>query len=189
MISVNDFRPGLTFQYEGNIYAVVEAQHSKSGRGQAHVKTKVKNLRSNATTMITFTGGDKVEKAMIDKVEMQYLYDDGANVIFMDTQSYEQLEVPSSRLTWEKNFLKEGIMVSVTKYDGEVLGIILPDKVDLIITEAEAAVKGDTSSGAMKKAVLETGLELQVPLFIKEGELITVSTSDGKYSGRAEKIK
>lgn len=185
MISVNDFRPGLTFQYEGNIYAVIEAQHSKSGRGQAHVKTKVKNLRSNATTMITFTGGDKVEKAMIDKVEMQYLYDDGANVIFMDTQSYEQLEVPSSRLTWEKNFLKEGVMASVTKYDGEVLGIILPDKVDLAITEAEAAVKGDTSSGAMKKAVLETGLELQVPLFIKEGELITVSTSDGKYSGRA----
>lgn len=185
MISVNDFRPGLTFQYEGNIYAVVEAQHSKSGRGQAHVKAKVKNLRSNATTSITFTGGDKVEKAMIDKVEMQYLYDDGANVIFMDTQSYEQLEVPSSRLTWEKNFLKEGVMASATKYEGEVLGIILPDKVDLTITTAEAAVKGDTSSGAMKKAVLETGLEVQVPLFIKEGELITVSISDGKYSGRA----
>ncbi|WP_338965961.1 MULTISPECIES: elongation factor P [unclassified Spiroplasma] len=185
MISVNDFRPGLTFQYEGNIYAVVEAQHSKSGRGQAHVKAKVKNLRSNATTSITFTGGDKVEKAMIDKVEMQYLYDDGANVIFMDTQSYEQLEVPSSRLTWEKNFFKEGVMASVTKYEGEVLGIILPDKVDLTITTAEAAVKGDTSSGAMKKAVLETGLEVQVPLFIKEGELITVSTSDGKYSSRA----
>ncbi|WFG97104.1 elongation factor P [Spiroplasma citri] len=185
MISVNDFRPGLTFQYEGNIYIVIEAQHSKSGRGQAHVKTKVKNLRSNATTNITFTGGDKVEKAMIDKVEMQYLYDDGTNVIFMDTQTYEQLEIPSTNLVWEKNFLKEGVMASVTKYDGKVLEIILPDKVDLTITEAEAAVKGDTSSGAMKKAVLETGLELQVPLFIKEGELITVSTSDGKYSGRA----
>lgn len=98
MISVNDFRPGLTFQYEGNIYIVIEAQHSKSGRGQAHVKTKVKNLRSNATTNITFTGGDKVEKAMIDKAEMQYLYDDGTNVIFMDTQTYEQLEIPSTNL-------------------------------------------------------------------------------------------
>ncbi|WP_425379335.1 elongation factor P [Spiroplasma endosymbiont of Polydrusus pterygomalis] len=185
MISVNDFRPGLTFQYEDSIYVVIEAQHSKSGRGQAHVKTKVRNLRSNATTNITFTGGYKVEKAIIDKVDMQYLYDDGANVIFMDTQTYDQLEVPSTKLVWEKNFLKEGVMTSVTKYEGEVLEIILPDKVDLVITEAEAAVKGNTSSVAMKKAVLETGLELQVPLFIKEREVITVSTSDGKYSGRA----
>ncbi|WP_338956398.1 elongation factor P [Spiroplasma endosymbiont of Polydrusus cervinus] len=185
MISVNDFRPGLTFQYADNIYVVIEAQHSKSGRGQAHVKTKVRNLRSNATTNITFTGGDKVEKAIIDKVDMQYLYDDRVNVIFMDIQTYDQLEVPSTKLVWEKNFLKEGVMASVTKYEGEVLEIILPDKVDLVITEVKAAVKGDTSSGAMKKAVLETGLELQVPLFIKEGEVIIVSTSDGKYSGRA----
>ncbi len=185
MISVNDFRPGLMFRYQGNIYVVIEAQHSKSGRGQAHVKTKVKNLRSNATTNITFTGGDKVEKAIIDKVEMQYLYDDGTNIIFMDTQNYEQLEIPSTYLVWEKKFLKEGVMASVTKYDDEVLEIILPDKVDLTVTEAESAVKGDTSSGAMKKAVLETGWELRVPLFIKEGEVITVSTGDGKYSGRA----
>lgn len=185
MISVNDFCPGLMFQYESNIYVVIEAQHSKSGRGQSHVKTKVKNLRSNATTNITFTGGDKVKKAIIDKVEVQYLYDDGTNLIFMDTQTYEQLEIPSTNLVWEKNFLKEGVMASVTKYDGEVLKIILPDKVDLTVTEAEAAVKGDTSSGAMKKAVLETDWELQVPLFIKEGEVITVSTIDGKYSGRA----
>ncbi|WP_374696157.1 elongation factor P [Spiroplasma endosymbiont of Polydrusus formosus] len=185
MISVNDFRPGLTFQYEGNIYVVIEAQHSKSGRGQAHVKTKVRNLRSNTTINITLTGGDKVEKAIIDKVDMQYLYDDGINIIFMDTQTYDQLEVPSIKLVWKKNFLKEGIIASVTKYEGEVLEIILPDKVDLVITETEVAVKGDTNSGAMKKAVLETGLELQVPLFIKKREVITVSTSDGKYLSRA----
>ncbi|AGM24994.1 elongation factor P [Spiroplasma chrysopicola] len=185
MISVNDFRPGITFEYEGNIYVVLEAQHSKSGRGQAHVKAKVKNLRTGSTTMITFTGGDKVSKAMIDKVEMQFLYDDGSNAIFMDTATYEQLEIPSERLIWEKNFLKEGVMVSVSKFEGEVIGIVLPDKIDLQIVEAEAAIKGDTTSGAMKKAVLETGWELLVPLFIKENEIITVSTADGKYSGRA----
>ncbi|AHF57803.1 elongation factor P [Spiroplasma eriocheiris] len=185
MINVNDFKPGVTFQYEGNIYVVIEAQHSKSGRGQAHVKTKAKNLRTGATTSITFTGGDKVEKAMIDKVEMQYLYDDGVNLVFMDSQTYDQVEIPSERLTWEKNFFKEGVTASVTKYEGEVLGVILPDKIDLQVIEAEAAVKGDTSSGAMKKAIVETGWELQVPLFIKEGEIISINTSDGKYAGRA----
>lgn len=185
MIDVNDFKPGISFTDNAEIYVVVEAQHSKSGRGQAHVKAKVKNLRSGATTVITYTGGDKVAKALIEKTAMQYLYDDGANIIFMDTESYDQVEIPIIRLEWEKNFLKEGSMVQTTKYQNELLGIILPVNVELQIQQAEAAVKGDSATGASKKAVLETGFEIQVPLFIKDDELVIVSTADGKYVGRA----
>lgn len=184
MINVNNFRPGLTFQYENNIYIIIETQHSKSGRGQAHVKTKVKNLRNNATTNITFIGGEKVKKIIINKIEMQYLYSD-VNTIFMDIKTYEQLEIPTHKLVWEKNFLKEGIIISVTKYNGEILGIVLPDKVYLTIMQVEAVIKGGANSGAMKRAMLETGFELYVPLFIKKGEIIIISTSDGKYYGRS----
>lgn len=185
MINVNDFKPGISFTDNGELYVVVDAQHSKSERGQAHVKAKVKNLRSGATTIITYTGGDKVEKAIIEKTAMQYLYDDGANIIFMDTESYDQVEISVIRLEWEKNFLKEGSMVQASKYQNELLGVILPANVELKIQEAEAAVKGDSATGASKKVILETGFEIQVPLFIKNDEVVIVSTADGKYVGRA----
>ncbi len=185
MIIVNDLRPGLTFEYEGNIFVVIDTQHNKTAMRQMIVKSKVRNLRTGAIVELAFTGGDKVEPAHIDKKEMQYLYDTGDALAFMDTSTYDQIEIQKSNLTWEMNFLKPNDNVNITMYEGEILGVILPDKVALTIVETEPAVKGDTANNAQKMAKLETGLEVKVPLFINEGELILISTSDGKYSGRA----
>lgn len=117
---------------------------------------------------------------------MQYLYDDGESLVFMDNETYEQVEIPDERLEWEKKFLKENDNVNISVYEGEILGVILPDKVSLRVVECEGAVKGDTATSAQKNAVLETGLEVKVPLFIGQDEIIVVNTSDGKYSGRAK---
>lgn len=185
MIIVNDLKPGITIEYENNIYVVLDISHNKTAMRQMIVKAKAKNLRSGTIIDLSFTGGDKVEQARIDKREMQYLYDDGTNCIFMDNETYEQLEIPMERLTWELNFIKPNSNVNISMYEGEVLGIILPDKVELQIVEAEPAVKGDTATSATKNAKLETGLEIRVPLFINNEEMIVVNTADGKYSGRA----
>ena len=150
------------------------------------VKVKVKNLRTGVINEISFTGGDKVEQAHIDKKEMQYLYDDGENLVFMDNETYEQIEIPKSRLEWEMQFMKENDTVTISMYEGsEILGVILPDKVELQIVECEPAVKGDTATSATKNAKVETGLDIRVPLFIQNGEMVLISTADGKYSGRA----
>ncbi|MDD3923496.1 MAG: elongation factor P [Erysipelotrichaceae bacterium] len=185
MILVNDFRPGITFQYEGNIFIVVDTQHNKTAMRQMIIKTKVRNLRTGSITEISFTGGDKVEPAHIDKREMQYLYDDGEALVFMDTSTYDQVEIPKDNLKWEMNFLKPNDNVNITSFEGEILGVILPDKVSLEIVECEPAVKGDTATSAQKNAILETGWQIKVPLFIEQGEIVSISTSDGKYSGRA----
>ncbi|ATZ18799.1 elongation factor P [Williamsoniiplasma somnilux] len=185
-MQVNDLRPGTTFLYENNIFVVLEQSFSKTGRQQGKVTVKVRNLRTGSRTDITFTGGDKVEKAMIEKKDMQYLYNDGNDAFLMDIETYEQVQIPMSRLEWEQNFLTDGLMIKMTEYDGEILGINLPDKVELKIVEAEAAVKGDTTSGAQKKAKVETGWEIQVPLFVTEGTVVLISTIDGKYSGRVQ---
>ena len=185
MIIVNELRPGLTFQYENNIYSVIEASHNKTAMRQMIVKAKVRNLRSGTITELSFTGGDKLETAHIDKLEMQYLYDSGDALVFMDTSTYDQIEIQKANLTWELNFLKPNDNVNISSYEGEVLGLILPDKVSLQVIETEPAVKGDTATNAMKNAVLETGLQVKVPMFIEQDELIVVNTSDGKYYGRA----
>ncbi|MBO5553973.1 MAG: elongation factor P [Solobacterium sp.] len=186
MIIVNDLKPGTTFEYDGNIYSVLDIDHNKTAMHQMIVKVKVKNLRTGVINEISFTGGDKVEQAHIDKKEMQYLYDDGDNFVFMDNETYEQIEIPKSRLEWEKQFMKENDNVTISMYEGnEILGVILPDKVELQIVECEPAVKGDTATSATKNAKVETGLEIRVPLFIQNGEMVLISTADGKYSGRA----
>jgi elongation factor P len=186
MIIVNDLKPGTTFENEGDIYQVLALDLNKTAMRQMIVKVKVKNLRSGVINEISFTGGDKVEQAHIDKKEMQYLYDDGENLVFMDNETYEQIEIPKSRLEWEMKFMKENDNVTISMYEGkEILGVILPDKVELQIVECEPAVKGDTATSAQKNAVLETGLEIRVPLFIQNGEMVLISTADGKYSGRA----
>ncbi|WP_342252332.1 elongation factor P [Spiroplasma endosymbiont of Amphibalanus improvisus] len=184
MINVNDLKPGLTIEFDNNIYIVIDAQHSKTGRAQSHVKTKIKNLRNNAIITFTFTGGQKVKKAIIDKKEMQYLYSEKDEVFFMDNETYEQMSLSTNKIKWEQKFLKEGLNVTIQIFDGELLNIVLPEKISLKITECEEAIKGDTTSTALKKAILETGLEVMVPLFITNGENILVSTSDGKYSKR-----
>ena len=185
MIIVNDLRPGVAFEYEGNIYSVLDVDRNKTAMRQMIVKVKVKNLRSGAINEISFTGGDKVEQAQIDKRKMQYLYDTGDDLVFMDNDTYEQLEIAKDRLKWELNFLTPNLEVEVIMYESEILGVNLPDKVVLQLVECEQAVKGDTATSALKNAKCETGLEVKVPLFIDNEEHILVSTADGKYSGRA----
>ena len=185
MISVGDLRPGITFEYEGNLYVVLDYSHNKTARAAANIKVKMKNMRSGATTEITFGGNDKVKKAHIDKRKMQYLYNSGDALVFMDNETYEQIEIPAGNLEWEMNFLKESDEVEVTSYEGEVLGVSLPINVPLPITETEPAVNGDTATGATKNAIIETGFQIKVPLFISEGEVVIVNTVDGKYQRRA----
>ena len=185
MIIVNDLKPGSNFEYEGNIYQVLNLALNKTAMRQMIVKIKVKNVRTGVINEMSFTGGDKVELAHVDKKVMQYLYDDGTSLVFMDNETYEQIEISKDRLTWEMQFMKPNDNVTVSMYESEVLGVILPDKVTLQITECEQAVKGDTATFAQKNAVLETGLSIKVPLFIQNGEMVVISTADGKYNGRA----
>ena len=185
MIIVNDLKPNTAFEYEGNLYSVINVDHNKTAMRQMIIKVKVKNLRTGVINEISFTGGDKVEPANIDRREMEYLYDDGENLVFMDTTTYEQIEIPKTRLKWEMQFMKENDNVTISMFNNEILGVILPDKVELQTTECEQAVKGDTATAALKNAVVETGLAIKVPLFIQNGEMVVISTADGKYCGRA----
>lgn len=185
MINVNEFKPGITFQDEGDIFVVLEAQHSKQGRGQANVKAKVKNLRTGSTTIKSFTGGDRVKPAHIDKRKMNYLYNDGENIVLMDNETYEQVEIPLKNVEWELNFLKEGSEVQIRVFESEVLDVELPINVELKVTEAPDAVKGNTTTNPQKKVILETGFELETPMFVKENDVIIVSTETGKYVGRS----
>ena len=185
MISTNDLKNGITIEYDGNIYVVMETQHVKPGKGAAIVKAKLKNLRTGAIFEQTFNAGVKVATARIEKQLMQYLYNMNDTYYFMNMDSYEQLEIPASKIESQKALLKENLEVYITSYEGEILGIDLPDKIELVITHTEPAVKGNTATGALKNAVAETGLQVKVPLFIQQGETIIVSTLDGKYVSRA----
>ncbi|HCW55505.1 MAG: elongation factor P [Galactobacillus timonensis] len=186
MVIVNDLKPGSTFEYEKSLYQVMNLALNKTAMRQMIVKVKVKDLRSGVVKEISFTGGDKVEDVHVDKKEMQYLYDDGDSLVFMDNETYDQISIPKDRLTWEMQFLKPNDNVNIMMYNGEVLGVILPDKVNLEIVECEQAVKGDTATAALKNATLETGLTIKVPLFIQNHEMVIISTADGRYCGRAE---
>ena len=185
MINVNDIKNGLTVKIDNNIYTVVEFQHVKPGKGSAFVRTKLKNLRTGTTTEITFNAGVKIETARVEKQNMQFLYNQGDTYYFMNMQTYDQIELNKSALGDDVKFLKENLEVIISFYEGEVMGVILPDKIEYLITKSEPGVKGNTTSTAMKDAELETGMVVKVPMFINEGERILVSTSDGKYVSRA----
>jgi len=185
MISVNDFKNGMTIEFEGNIYVVMDSQHVKPGKGAAIVKATLKNLRTGSITINTFNSTEKVPQARIEKREMQYLYEMNDIYYFMNMETYEQLELNKDSIGEDIKFLKENLMVYISSYEGEVLGISLPDKIDYVVTATEPAVKGNTTSSAMKDATLENGMIIKVPLFIEEGESILVTTKDGKYSSRA----
>lgn len=185
MVSSNDFKNGMTILYEGKIYKILEFMHVKPGKGAAFVRTKLRDLRNGGIVDITFNAAEKVEKAMIEKVEMQYLYDTGDALVFMDNETYEQIELVHSVVEYEMKFLKENENVIIEKYGDEIIGINLPDKVTLTVTQCEPAVKGDTKTNALKDAIVETGLLVKVPMFIEEGEQIIVNTETGKYSSRA----
>lgn len=185
VIDVNRFKPGITFEDDGNIYVVLEAQHSKQGRGQASVKTKVKNLRTGSTTMKTYTGGERVNAAYIELKNHTYSYNDGNNVILMDQETYESREIPLARVSNELNFIVEGSQVKLRMYGDELLDIEIPVKVELKVIEAADAVKGNTTTNPQKKVIVETNYELEVPMFIKQGDRIIVSSETGKYVGKA----
>ena len=185
MFNVNDIKNGMTILFEDSIYVVLEFSHVKPGKGAAFVQAKLKNLRTGSIVEKRFNSGVKLEKAMIEKKNMQYLYETGGVYTFMDNETYEQLELTEAQLGNDKYYLKDGIEVIVSIYEGEVLGVILPDKVELVITATEPAVKGNTTNNAQKDATVETGLMVRVQLFIEQGETIVVSTKDGSYASRA----
>lgn len=185
MISVNDFRTGLTIEVDGGIWRVLEFQHVKPGKGAAFVRSKLRNLRTGAIQEKTFRAGEKVARAQIDTRKMQYLYANGDQHVFMDTESYEQIELSAKQIEYELKFLKENMEVYIMMYQGETIGIELPNTVELTVTETEPGIKGDTASGGSKPATLETGLVVQVPFFVNEGDVIVVNTSDGSYVSRA----
>lgn len=185
MVNVNDFKTGMSIKYEENIYSVVDYQHVKPGKGAAFVKAKLKNLRTGAIIEITFNSSVKVELAHIEKRDMQFLYSQGDTYYFMNMETYDQIEVKESQLGDDKKYLKENLVLNIISYEGEILGLQLPDKIEMVVTKTEPGVKGNTTNNAMKDAVLETGMTVKVPLFINEGETIIVSTKDGKYQSRA----
>ena len=184
-ININDIKNGMTIIIDGNLCTIQEFQHVKPGKGPAFVRIKLKNLRTGSTVEQTFNTNIKVTKAHIDKNQVQFLYMSGDNFVFMNNQTYEQIEVPRSVLGDDAEFVKEGVDISIAFYEGEIIGITLPEKIEYKVIETSEAVKGNTATNAQKDATIETGKVIKVPLFISEGENILVTTRDGKYAGRA----
>ncbi|MBR3265131.1 MAG: elongation factor P [Erysipelotrichaceae bacterium] len=185
MLNCTEIKPGTCFTWENELYQCIDIQLNKTAMAKMKVKVKVKQPRTGVVKELSLIGSDQVGEAHIDKRPMQFLYDSGDMEVFMDSETFEQIEIPKERLDWESKFLIPNLDVNITVYEGEILGVMLPDKVDLELVECEAAVKGNTATSALKNAVTETGLQVKVPLFIENGEKITVSTIDGKYCGRA----
>lgn len=186
MISVNEFKNGLTIEYNNDLWRIVEFQHVKPGKGSAFVRSKLKSLRTGAVQEYTFRSTAKVETADIQTRQMQYLYNDGSSYVFMDTATYEQLEVPNAQIDQEAKYLKENMIVNIISHNGETLGLDLPNTVDLKVVETEPGIRGDTSSGGGKPATMETGLVVTVPFFINIGDVLTINTSDGSYVSRSK---
>ncbi|MCP3773299.1 elongation factor P [Paenibacillus sp. MZ04-78.2] len=185
MISVNDFKTGLTIEVDGDLFTVVDFQHVKPGKGAAFVRSKLKNLRNGNTVERTFRAGENVSRAHIENRQMQYLYASGKEHTFMDTESFDQINLEDKQIKWELNFLKENMNIHIMSYQGEILGINLPNSVELKVIETEPGIKGNTAQGATKSAKVETGLNVHVPLFINEGDVLLIDTREGQYISRA----
>ncbi len=184
-ITTNDLKNGMHLDIENNLFQVLEFQHVKPGKGHAFVRTTLRNSRTGATVERTFRAGEKVERAMIDKREMQFLYRDGEDYVFMDNETYDQLNITPSTLGDATNYLLENNNAVLQMYGTEIVGVDLPASVELDIAETEPGVQGDRVSGATKPATLVTGLVVQVPLFVNPGETIKVDTRSGDYLSRA----
>ncbi|MNN16733.1 Elongation factor P [compost metagenome] len=185
VISVNDFKTGLTVEVDGDIFTVLDFQHVKPGKGAAFVRSKLKNLRNGNTVEKTFRAGETIGRALIENRDVQYLYASGQDHAFMDNETYDQFTLTQEQLKWELNFLKENMNVKIVSYQGEILGINLPNSVELKVVETEPGIKGNTATGATKNAKVETGLNVQVPLFINEDDVLLIDTREGKYISRA----
>jgi len=184
MISTNDFHTGLTIELDGDIYTVVEFQHVKPGKGSAFVRSKLKNLRTGAVTERTFRAGEKVPRAHLERKEMEYLYNSGEEYYLMDLESYEQMALSAAQMGDAVKYLKENEKLNVLMHQEKVIGVELPNTVELKVTATEPGVKGDTAAGGSKPATLETGLVVQVPFFINTGDVIRVDTRSGQYLER-----
>ena len=184
-ITTNDLKNGMSLNLSEGLYQVVEFQHVKPGKGGAFVRTTLRNVRNGSQLEKTFRAGEKVEQAMIDKREMQYLYNDGTDYVFMDNESYEQLQVPPAALGSAADYLLESATAVLQMYGDEIVGVDLPASVELTVTETEPGVQGDRVSGARKPATLETGKVIQVPLFVNIGDKLEVDTRTGDYITRA----
>ncbi len=185
MISTNDMRPGQTLELDGNLFTIVNYQHVKPGKGQAFVKTKLKNVKSGAVVDRTFRADEKVNLAVLDKREMQFLYVDEQGLVFMDNETYEQTHVDPELLGDARRFLADGTVCLVPMHEGVPVGAEMPVSVELEVTDTEPGMKGDRVSGALKPATLQTGATVQVPLFVEKGERIKVDTRTGEYMSRA----
>ena len=185
MATTNDLKNGMVLNIDGQLWTVVEFQHVKPGKGGAFVRTKLKNVLSGKVVDKTFNAGVKVETANVDKREMQYLYQDGDSYVFMDTSSYDQIPVTSTVIGTAVNYLLENNNATIAMHEGNPLYVELPASVELEITFTEPGLQGDRSSGGTKPATLETGAEIQVPLFVEVGETIKVDTRSGEYLTRA----
>lgn len=185
MISTNEFKTNMTIEFDGNIFQVLEFLHVKPGKGAAFVRSKLRNLRTGAVIDYTFNAGVKVKKAQISRVSMQYLYNDGVNHVFMNNETYDQVEIPLALIEDQIKFIYENMNVEVVYFnDTEVIGISIPENVVLTVVDTVPGVKGDTKTNAMKDATLNTGLVIKVPLFIENGEKIVVKTTDSSYVSR-----
>ncbi|HUC14744.1 MAG TPA: elongation factor P [Acidimicrobiales bacterium] len=183
-VSTNDLKNGMTLNLPEGLFSVVEFQHVKPGKGGSFVRTKLKNMRNGAVIDRTYRGDEKLDQAIIDKKEMQFLYTDAGAYVFMDNSDYEQLTSPREALGTAANFLKEGDSALLQFYDGEIIGVDLPAAVELTVTQTEPGVQGDRVSGARKPATLETGISVQVPLFVNQGDKVKVDTRTGEYLTR-----
>ncbi len=184
-VNINDIKNGMTLILDGKLVMVIEFQHVKPGKGPAFVRIKYRDLKTGSTIEDTFNTNLKLEKAHVEKLPMQYLYKDGSNYVFMNNNDYSQMEISESIVADNAKFLKEGLDITVQMYNGEILGLVLPEKVEYEVIETTDAVKGNTTNNATKDATIETGYTLRVPMFISQGEKIVVTTMDGKYSSRA----
>ena len=184
-IEAGDFKTGLTVMVDGDPWVVVDFMHVKPGKGAAILKTKMKNLKTGSTQERNFNASTKFDAANIEKKRATFSYESGGTYYFMDNETYDTYELTEEHIGFNKYFLLEGMEIMLVFFEGNVLDISLPDKVEVTLVECEQAVKGDTATNALKNAVTETGLKVKVPMFIENGEKIIVSTADGKYSSRA----
>jgi len=184
MIDVNELRKGVTFEQDGDLYKVLDYAHNKPGRGQATIRIKARDLRKGTTLDMTFSSGNRVQDVRLDYHNAQFLYTDDQFFYFMDNKNYEQYPVNTDIVGDQASFLKANMDVKLMFYESEALDIELPTSVDLLITKAEPSVRGDTATGVTKKVVTETGLEVQVPSFVNEGDTIKVDTRTGEYLTR-----
>ena len=185
MISAGEFKNGITFEMDGNVFQIIEFQHVKPGKGAAFVRTKIKNVITGAVVEKTFRPTEKLEKAHVERKDMNYSYEDGGLYYFMDMETYETIPISAEMIGDSLKFVKENMTCKILSYKGEVFGIEPPNFVELEVTNTEPGVKGDTATGATKPATLETGATIMVPLFINENEIIRVDTRTGEYMERA----